>query len=109
MTVRRTDGTLVKDVHAENVVVVPDSVRDLERRELNFENEDDPLIIHDIDRKRSPGQMIEDDGEEVRRQEKAVPTTGRMDKVQVGGYVAYQTFKGTSGDRYRRTCSVERC
>ena len=50
--------------------------------------------------------MIEDDGGEIKRQEKTVPATGKMEKVQVGGYVAYQTFKGPSGDRYRRTCSV---
>ena len=44
MTVRRKDGSLVKDVHSENVVVVPDSVKDLERPDLTFEDEDDPLV-----------------------------------------------------------------
>ena len=91
MTVRRKDGSLVKDVHSENVVVVPDSVKDLERPDLTFEDEDDPLVVQDLYRRRSPGMMMDDGGEEVRRQEG--PGKGKLDKIPVAGYIAYQTFK----------------
>ena len=56
-TVRRDDGTILEQVHADNLLLLPDSTCDLEREPWSFEDEDTVL---DIDSRRSPGQMIED-------------------------------------------------
>ena len=53
LTLRRDDGSLLEDVHAENVVLVPETMKDLERHPLVFQ--DSPA---DPDRE-SPGQKLE--------------------------------------------------
>ena len=53
LTVKRPDGTEVQDVHLEDVIVVPESVRDLESSELVFEEGDEELEFQREDIRRS--------------------------------------------------------
>jgi hypothetical protein len=82
----------VKNVHLENVVVVPENARNLETEPLHFEDEDDPLVVQDIDRVRSPGMMVEDQGRAVEEQSSRLKMSpGKLEKVIVGGFVAFGT------------------
>ena len=53
LTPRRDDGSLLQDVHAENIVLVPETMKDLERKPLVFQE-----APADPDRE-SPGQKLE--------------------------------------------------
>ena len=59
MIAKRPDGTEVQDVHLEDVIVVPESVRDLEKSELSFDQDDEELEFQREDVRRSPGMMLE--------------------------------------------------
>ena len=92
LTLRREDGSLLEDVHAENVVLVPETMKDLERHPLVFRDAPD-----DPDRE-SPGQKLEavarGDGLDwthatVRRDNEL----GILDKISVGVYVAYSVHE----------------
>ena len=63
-TVKKDDGSFVREVHAEDILLVPESTRDLEdpKEPLTF---DEDNAVLDIDRRRSPGEMIEDEGKAV--------------------------------------------
>ena len=102
---RRPDGTLVPDAHVEDTIIVPDSAKDLEREPIEFAP-DDPQTGDHIDQRKSPGEMLE---QAARGQaaEGSAPTPGaakraKLDKVGVGGYVAY----AAAGKK--KTCRIGR-
>ena len=61
---RLQDGRVLRDVHLEDVLKVPDNARNLEKDPLVFE--DDDSLDFTSDPKRSPGMMIEDRGQRLR-------------------------------------------
>ena len=94
MTVKQPDGTLLKEVHTENVLVVPPGAQ-------NFEDfEGDPLFEEELElpaesaeKRRTPGMMLEDHGKAVRDAEKALgPRPGKLERISGGVMIAYQTF-----------------
>ena len=89
--VRRKDGVLLKDVHAEKILILPDVSCDLESKEPWVFEEDDAVL--DIDCRRSPGQMIEDDGAQVaeRLAADAKPGPGKLARIHPNSYIAYKS------------------
>ena len=63
---------------AENILILPDVSTDLESKEPWLFEEDDAVM--DVDRRRSPGQMIEDDGAEVAARLPAKPSSSKRDR-----------------------------
>ena len=75
-TLTRPDGTKVEDVHVEDMIVLQPDTRDLERTAMPKDDDDAPPVfpedevllfddhgtVDDVARKRSPGEMLEDDG-----------------------------------------------
>ena len=81
---------------------VPQSVKDLESKELSFEDEPDDLLLDNPDERRSPGRMIEDDGnrsKEVQSLAKMKP--GKLERLVAGNYLAY-----TGLEKKRKICHV---
>ena len=78
---RLPNGTTTEG-HLEDVVVVPESARDLEsvRAPIQFDDDDDGSA-------RSLGQMLEDGGKA--RASTEVPGSGKLSKVRPGSYIAY--------------------
>ena len=109
LTVKQADGTLLKDVHTENALLVPPGAQ-------NFEDfEGDPLFEEELDlpaesaeRRRSPGMMLEDHGKSVREAEQALgPRPAKLTGLAGGVTIAYQSFPShPPADHKGRTCSV---
>ena len=74
--VRRPDGREISDIHIEDVIIVPDSTRDLERgteEDLSLDPEpEDSLEFQSSDLRRSPGMMLEDDGKAVQKAQESL-------------------------------------
>ena len=102
-TIRKPDGTMVYEVHLEDVLVVPDSIKNLERREpISFADEPDELVLDNPDDRRSPGRMIEDEGgrrREIENMTKMKP--GKLEKLAAGNHMAYAGL-----ERKSKTCHV---
>ena len=58
------DGRILRDVHLEVVLKVPENARNIEKEPLAFE--DDDSLAFTSDPKRSPGMMFEDRGQTPR-------------------------------------------
>ena len=61
---RLQDGPVLADVQLEDALLVPENARNLEKQPLEFEEED--AVYLSSDPKRSPGMMLEDQGEQLR-------------------------------------------
>jgi len=105
--VRRPDGVLLKDVHAENILLLPDASHDLESKEP-WQAEDDDAVL-DVDCRRSPGQMIEDDGQQVADRLAADTTKpGKLSRIFPNTYIAYKSLRPNKADIFKRLCEVGR-
>ena len=102
---RRPDGTEVHDVHLEDVILVPESVRSLESKEpLAFE-EEDSIDFQREDLRRSPGMMLEDDGRAVQEADGALRgRPAKFQKLTSGAYIAYALAIATRASG--KVCSV---
>jgi len=91
---QRKDGTFLDSVHLEDILVVPDSITDPEQ-DIVFDDEEE-LRIDTTERRRSPGEMIED--REKQKQDEPVKP-GKLEKVTAGNYIVYSvgTKKCTIG------------
>ena len=69
-TLKAKDGRILKDIHLEDVLLVPENARSLEKEPLQIE-EEDSTFLDDINVRRSPGQMLDDQGKSVEAQAKA--------------------------------------
>ena len=69
-TLRSKDGRKLTDIHLENVMLVPENARNLEKEPLVFE-EDNEVALDTVEERRSPGEMLEDQGRRVEAQAKA--------------------------------------
>ena len=83
--VRKTDGSVVDDVHLEDVILVPESIRSLETKEpLEFpEDEDHMTLGYDLNCRRSPGLMLEAKSDEKAEHRQVKP--GKMERIVTGG------------------------
>ena len=95
-TLKTKDGTVLKDIHLEDVLQVPENARNLEKEPLHFEDEDEKfLYLDNIDTRRSPGMMLEDRGKSVEahaqqfKEARRSVSTGKLDKIQSGNFVVY--------------------
>ena len=95
-SLKTKDGTILKDIHLEDVMLVPESARNLEKAPLEFEDEgDNSLMLDSLDHRRSPGLMLEDQGKSVEAQNKSFTdakkgmSPGKLDRVQTGNHVVY--------------------
>jgi len=87
--VRKADGTILPDVHLEDALLVPDNLQSLEKKPLEFEEEE--LTVED---RRSPGMMLEDDGKQVEAHNKTFNKTGmkpgKLAQIHSGNIIAYK-------------------
>ena len=87
-SLRAKDGTVMKDIHLEDAILVPENARNLEKAPLEFQDDDDFLLLDSADVRRSPGQMIEDQGRSVEAQAKSFAearkkvSPGKLDRIQ---------------------------
>ena len=95
---RREDGTEVPEAHLEDIVVVPGTAKLLERDALDLE------APEPVEENRSLGQMIEapDPPEQAQKGKGKGRGLGKLDKLAVGLYVAYDPAVG------KKTCRVGR-
>ena len=94
-SLRKPDGNLISNVHLEDVLLVPPDTRNLEREPLKFPEDDKYGILDDVDVRRSPGEMLEDDGA---LRDAHLPDPGKpskLDKVVAGNTVAFSVDKKT--------------
>ena len=95
-TLRKPDGTLVEDVHVEDMIVVPDPARDLEREPLHFPEDDQYGLLDSLEDRRSPGEMLEDGGNLWDAVADANPKqSSKLEKSVAGCTVAYTLDKRT--------------
>ena len=81
----------------ESVMLVPENARNLEKEPLVFE-EDNEVALDTVEERRSPGEMLEDQGRRVEAQAKAFEESaerkrmspGKVEKLQTGNFVVYQ-------------------
>ena len=89
------DGTILKDIHLEDVMLVPENARNLEKGDIEFLDEGEPVALDSIDLRRSPGMMLEDKGKSVEAQAKMISegrkkiSPGKLDRVNIGNFVVY--------------------
>ena len=90
-TCKRPDGTLLYNIHMEDLLVVPDGTSNLEQHSWQFPDEDLEVAPDDPAFRRSPGLMIEDDTQESNR---PLEKPGKIYKMTPGMFIAYvQTLK----------------
>ena len=65
LTVRNKANERIPDVHFENVLQVPEHAHVFDKRDIKFNEVDDSIELVTL-KKRSPGEMLEDDGQQVR-------------------------------------------
>ena len=97
LTLRKADGSIVKDIHREDCLRVPHNSQNLEKAPLLIADDPESLEFETIDAKRSPGMMLEDGGESVRRLADAqtpLEGTRKRHKVVPGCFVAYRVEGG---------------
>ena len=100
--IRCADGVLLKDVHADWVVVIPQEVDDIERG-TPIALEDDTDAPQSLDSRRSPGQMIEAAARGASPVAPCAPK--RIKGLQVGSYVVY-TGEGVKRCRVGRVLNL---
>ena len=88
-TVKRSDGTLVRNVHFEDALVVPTSVHDHESNPLHFEEAEAEIYVDAV--RRSPGAMLADGGRTKAETEALMQkmNPGKLEKITSGNYIAY--------------------
>ena len=82
------NGEIIKDVHLENLLLVPRNARNLEVDDLVFDEVDESITPS----RRSPGMMIEDQGKEVKEVADMIRRKpGKLEDIRInpGNYVAY--------------------
>lgn len=86
--VRRADGTIVRNVHFEDALVVPTSVHDHESSPLVFEDAEDEVYVDAV--RRSPGTMLEDAGRTKADTEEAMQKMkpGKLERITSGNFIA---------------------
>ena len=95
MFLRTRDGTKLTDIHLEDVMLVPETARSLEKPDLHIELTPEEELTLDTLERRSPGMMMEDQGQKVEAQAKQFEearkriSPGKLDKVQTGNFIAY--------------------
>ena len=85
MVLRKQDGTLIENIHMEDVLVVPDNIKDYERNPTVFEEE--ALQLDSLDLCRSPGMMLEDQGRALHEDKPVSP--GKLEKINAGNFVVF--------------------
>ena len=94
VALRTESGAIIPDVHLEDVVVIPGEARLIERDPLEVEPTAEAGATERLESARSPGEMIEnpadqDKSDQTSPSKKITPTTGKLAKIGVGQYVAY--------------------
>ncbi len=102
-TVKRDDGHIVENVHAENLLFLPEATRDLENRKEPPTFDDEDIDLH-----RSPGEMVEDDGTAVAERTPPDAKPGKLDRIAVGTYVAYSSTAPNKHDTFKKLCELGR-
>ena len=98
--VEMPDGTM-HETHKEDVCKVPDSIVDYERpkEDLQFADEDQNIFIDFQDSRRSPGMMMEDEGQAFEEHQKVLNSTnqkaGWKTKLSVGSVIVYSAQERT--------------
>ena len=87
------------NIHLEDVILVPENARNLEKDPLVFEEEDTTLMLDSTEVRRSPGMMIEDQGKAVeaqaelfgqaKKKAKEGSSPEKLKHVQTGNFVVY--------------------
>ena len=94
-TVRLADGSELTDVHVENMLHAPDDAVNLEDQRVPIEfHDEESFLLDDISHHRSPGEMLEDDGN-LRDAQVPDVKKSKADKVSAGTIVAYAIDKHT--------------
>ena len=97
-TLRKQDGKKLTDIHLEDVILVPENARNLEKDPLIFDEDNEKEVLLDsVDERRSPGEMLEDRGNRVKEQTEAFEkeekrktlSPGKLEKLQTGNFVVY--------------------
>ena len=78
----------MKDIDLEDVLLVPEQARNLEKEPLEFHEDDHTIDIDRLDTKRSPGMMLEDQGRTVEAQERRMKP-GKLEKLHTGSHIVY--------------------
>ena len=93
-SLRKPDNSIVTDVHLEDVLLVPPDSHNLEQEPLEFPEDDQEGVLDDITVRRSPGEMVEDDGQ---LRDAQMPEPGKLpcklDKIVAGCTVAFSVDK----------------
>ena len=87
-TIRRSDGTKAENIHFEDMMIIPENAKSLEKEPWVFLDDEDELTLDDIDIRRSPGTMLEDGGGKVAEHAKKMKP-GRLEGLNTGNYIAY--------------------
>ena len=93
--VRLQDDRVLLGIHFEDVLLVPENARNLEKQPLDFVAED--AVYLNSDPKWSPGMMLEDQGEQLRGLTEVQEETakhlrmnpGKMEKLVTGMSIVY--------------------
>lgn len=95
-TLRKADGNLLRNVHVEDMLLVPSHAKSLDTKaDIHFPEDDQELVVDDVCTRRSPGDMLADDGR-LRQDDFHKPSV-KLDRVVAGSTVAYATGKKTYG------------
>ena len=103
---KKADGTLIEDIHLEDVLVVPQDAQDYEREDIRLGPDDDPLLIQDPDPRRSPGMMIEDAARQDKEDMQPQVKKGKMDYLMTGAILAYKAEQGKPTDVFKSPCRL---
>ena len=94
-SLRAKDGTILRDVHIENVMLVPENARNFEKSPIEFPPEEE-IALDSLEERRSPGMMLEDQGERVQARAKMHgeaarkgASPGKLDRIHTGNFVVY--------------------
>ena len=85
-TIRKADGSTTENVHMEDVIIAPEGTKSLETKEpLTFLEDDDFIgVREDLNRRRSPGLMMEQKDDK----KPAPMKPGKLEKIVTGSYIA---------------------
>jgi len=113
--VKQNDGSVFPNIHFEDVLITPEGARNMEtskkaKEPLKFQGEQavDELHLHSSAVRRSPGMMMENQGEARDAAETQLGVRpGQLDKISAGVFIAYDTGKSIALAG-RKTCCVGR-
>ena len=103
--VKKPDGTILENIHLEDVLVVPERARSLEKEPFEFTDDADELNLDAVDKRRSPGMMLEDQGQKVKEHDEHFKMKpGKLEKIMTGNHIVYLVAESKRSAQLAKCC-----